>query len=642
MTDRNVLPLSRRATLGAVFAFSFAGAASARGSATTSFASCAPAGGATLDTIYAFDTAGKPIEWDYPSGTATRGGLNLAGLGLQRTGSPKNTSDPGFSNVSSLASRFLDKSGGLDWHPASLWSAQFGAKAISAVARDRNKVGATSISDAYFAFQRVGGVNPGMLQRVGDDSNFRAQMQAGRTYYAVDYHSLEALEDNDHVSDSEDHGPGQRQRYVYQPKALFVADGGHLKPVAIEIRRGRRSAIVEPGDADWEVAKFIIQNADANYHQLVSHLGKTHLYLEAFAVAAGMTLPASSHPISRLLRPHFEGTININDFATTDLINICPESEHGGVIDLNFSGTMASNVRLITEQAFGLYDAATLRRDPVLARRSANFFNQNMFPRGIAERGVGQFREERIRESDGRSSRQIDIPVLHAAPGAAGSSGLDFAYPFLEDGCRLWNAITDWVCRYVDASYASDEALRNDCELQNWAQTVSSDGHIRGFGEYRNGETLPGVIQSRAWLVQALTSLIFTASVEHTAVNFTQADFGDSLPAGIYRDYFADHSARLADYLPNEAHFKAVMNILSVLASSQYTTLGKYHENTSASKRLRSVSNHFDDRRVRASLDLFQETLDGIEADIERRGADSNGHSYAYLMPSKIPQSVNV
>tara|TARA_R110000868_G_scaffold33039_1_gene120428 strand:+ start:130856 stop:130999 length:144 start_codon:yes stop_codon:yes gene_type:complete len=43
-----------------------------------------------------------------------------------------------------------------------------------------------------------------------------------------------------------------------------------------------------------------------------------------------------------------------------------------------------------------------------------------------------------------------------------------------------------------------------------------------------------------------------------------------------------------------------------------------------------------------SALDLFQETLDGIESVIARRGADSNGHTYAYLMPSKIPQSINV
>lgn len=641
MTDRSVLPLSRRATLGTLFAFSFAGAANAASANKASLLSCA-APGAALDTIYEYDPAGKPIEWDYPSGAATRGGLSLAGLGLQKTDSLKDTSDPGFSNVSNLASRFLDKSGGLDWHPASLWSAQFGAKAIIAVARDRNKVGATSIPDAYFAFQRVGGVNPGMLERVNDDSTFRSRMQPGRSYYAVDYAALATLEDNDSVSDSENHGPGQAQRYVYQPKALFMAEGGHLKPVAIEIRRGTRSAIVEPGDADWELAKFIIQNAEANYHQMVSHLGRTHLYIEAFAVAAGMTLPVSSHPVSRLLRPHFEGTININDFATTDLINLSPQSEHGGLIDLNFAGTMASNVKLIAEEVFGLYDDATLRRDPALARRAANLFNQSLFPRGIAARGVGHLREERIREGSNRSSREIDILVLHAAPGAAGSDGLDFAYPYLEDSCRLWNAITDWVCRYVDASYASDAAVAADCELQNWAQTASGDGKIRGFGEYRNGETRSGVILSRAYLVQALSSIIFTTSVQHTAVNFTQADFNDTLPAGIYRNYFTDRDAPLADYLPNAEHFNVIMNLMSVLSASQYTTLGKYHENTSAAKRLRSVSNHFDNRRVRSSLELFQEALEGIETVIAQRGADSNGHTYAYLMPSKIPQSVNV
>jgi hypothetical protein len=86
---------------------------------------------------------------------------------------------------------------------------------------------------------------------------------------------------------------------------------------------------------------------------------------------------------------------------------------------------MASNVKLIAEEVFGLYDDATLRRDSALARRSANRFNQSLFPRRIAARGVGHCREARIREGSDRSLREIAIPVLHAARGAAGSVGLD-------------------------------------------------------------------------------------------------------------------------------------------------------------------------------------------------------------------------
>ena len=61
------------------------------------------------NTIYEYDREGKPVEWDYPSWKATVGGLNLKGLGLQKTNSEKETyfSDA-FDDTKKLANRFLN------------------------------------------------------------------------------------------------------------------------------------------------------------------------------------------------------------------------------------------------------------------------------------------------------------------------------------------------------------------------------------------------------------------------------------------------------------------------------------------------------------------------------------------------------
>lgn len=200
----------------------------------------------------------------------------------------------------------------------------------------------------------------------------------------------------------------------------------------------------------------------------------------------------------------------------------------------------------------------------------------------------------------------------------------------------------DIAGKSVEWDFPSGNPVQADCKLQAWAETVSTDGKIRGFGEFSGGKTLSGEIQSRSYLVRALTMIIFTASVQHAAVNFTQADFGDSLPAGIYRDYFSGVDVAIEDYLPNETHFKEVMNTLSIVSASQYTTLGKYHENTSAAKRLRSVKDYFKPTDVRASLKIFQAALSEIEGDIEGRVSDAHGRKYDYLLPSRIPQSANV
>jgi arachidonate 15-lipoxygenase len=631
------LPLSRRATLGGMATASAAWLDPARALASPCLAAVPDPKGAP----YEFDLLGKPIEWDYPDGNPVPGGLSLAGLGLQKSSSKKNTNDPGLEDIANLASRFLNKSEVFDWDPASDWSLQFAARGIQALNRDKSIVAANSIEDDYFAFQRLGGVNPCMLRHTTADPDFAHLIADSRNYFSVDYHMLDTLEDNDHVSSDESHGPNDIRRFNYQPKALFRSINGSLEPVAILIKRDAESELVTPKDEAWEIAKFIVQSSDMNYHQLATHLGGTHLYIEPFAVAAGIHLPRDAHPLSRLLRPHFEGMLNINDFATTDLINVCPETEHGGVFDLNFSGTMASNVKFIKEEVFGFYDLDRLRASPSLQMRVKNLFNERMFPRDIVRRGVGHFVLEPIGPVNSGGSPDGALEVLHAAPGPEGGDGLSFDYPYLEDSCRLWNSITDWVGRYVLHYYQSDAAVQGDCALQAWSSAIVRDGKINGFGEYSGNETIEGSISSRSYLVQALTAIIFTSSVQHAAVNFTQSDFGSTLPAGIYRNYFDSDSMAVADYLPNAAHFREVMDTLSILAASQYTTLGKYHENTSNSKRFRSVNQYFSSKEIRSSLKIFRSELEDIEAVILKREKSAR-FSYKYLMPSRIPQSINV
>jgi arachidonate 15-lipoxygenase len=640
MASTSRLTINRRLALGGALSLPFATSAWARDDVSLPQGACRSGTSRVIENVYEFDVGGKPLEWDYPSGKASSNGLTLKGLGLQRTRSEKKT-NTGFTDTGALADRFLNMGTYVDWHPTTLWALQFGAKAAIALDRDDAVTAATEISDEYFAFQRVGGVHPCMLERVVSDRDFNAFIRPGYDYYMVDYHALTTLQDNDSISASDEHNETQKRRFGYQPKALFVAVEGQLKPLAILIRRGNRAELVQPQGPNWQIAKFIVQNADFNYHQLVGHLGRTHLYMESLAVSTGIALPQDVHPVSKLMRPHFEGTINITDFATTDLINISPQSNNGGIFDHNFTGTMASNIQFIAEEVFGIYDRGQLSADPQLAKKVSNLFNENIFPREIANRGVGQFRSETITRNGEPTSPQIDIPVLHAYLGTNGSNGLAFSYPYLEDSCLLWNAITDWVCRYISIYYATDFDVQNDCEIQTWAHTIVNQGKILGFGEYQNGRTNEGKILTRSYLVQALSAMIFTASAQHSAVNFPQADFGPDMPAGLYHDYFGDRPGTVSDYLPNAKHFTEVMELWSVLSASQYTTLGKYHDNTSSGKKLRSVNDYFDSKAVRGSLKQFRRTLDDIEETIERRGI-VNGYRYDYLRPSLIPQSVNV
>ncbi len=187
---------------------------------------------------------------------------------------------------------------------------------------------ATTLTDSAFARMRVAGPNPVVLEGVaelpakfpvpnakfqevmGVEDSLDAAGKEGRLYIA-DYVVLASMK------------PGQVpvQKYIGAPLALFAVPraGGSraLRPVAIQCAQdpGNTNPIFYPSDGtSWELAKNWVQAADGNYHELISHLGLTHLLVEPFVVTTHRQL-APQHPLYVLLQPHFQGTIFINNSA---------------------------------------------------------------------------------------------------------------------------------------------------------------------------------------------------------------------------------------------------------------------------------------------------------------------------------------
>ena len=76
-------------------------------------------------------------------------------------------------------------------------------------------------------------------------------------------------------------------------------------------------------------------------------MGQAHLVMEAIALATVREL-AARHPVNVLLKPHFEFTMAINNFADQVLIN------PGGLVDIVFPGTLESSLQL-TEKGLSDY-----------------------------------------------------------------------------------------------------------------------------------------------------------------------------------------------------------------------------------------------------------------------------------------------
>ena len=387
-------------------------------------------------------------------------------------------------------------------------------------------------TDEYFAEMFVAGPDPTRLKRLDavpgkfplTDAHLSAvpelagqtlagALAAGRVYWA-DYEAMSALGNGSHP---------QSPKYIYAPMAAFCAPaaGGPLRPFAIQCGQepdGRQ--IYTPADGySWAVAKNCVLAAHNTYHEVLTHLGFTHLISEPILIAAVRNL-AANHPVMVLLRRHFEGTASINKLAVDLLI------QPGRAVEY----LIGSDLK--TTHAW-------------LAEHRAQFsFRGNYLPTRIAADGL-----------DG--------------------TGVLAHYPYRDDGLLVWKAIRAWTEGFVTAYYRGGDVLA-DHELQAWAAEVSTAGQIRDFG------ATPGQIGSRADLIDILTMIIWTAGPQHAAVNFPQKDHMAFLPANPLAGY-TDEPRGLghteADYLSHLPPLDVAVQqfcVMTFLGSVRHTVLGDY------------------------------------------------------------------
>jgi arachidonate 15-lipoxygenase len=416
--------------------------------------------------------------------------------------------------------------------------------------------------DRVFARQRVAGANPLVIRQVAGlddrfpvtDAQFRSVLpgdslaaagQEGRLYLA-DYRALATAQ--------EGHFRGV-PKFLSAPLALFALEktARALVPVAIQCEQqpGSDNPVFTPHDGHaWLMAKTIVQIADANVHETESHLGRTHLWIEPFPIATERQL-AANHPLRLLLRPHFEGTLAINEQAYSRLL------APAGFVDDLLGGTLQASIDLTAEAV------RTYR------------FDEAMLPAGLRARGV-------------------DDPA--AFPD----------YPYRDDALLNWNAIRGWVSAYLRTYYKSDADVAADFELASWyRELVSSEGgRISGWG--KNG-SLGGFED----LVDAATLIIFTGSVQHAAVNFPQFDlmtYMPNMPLAGFTSTPVSHGAGAQDFLdmlPPLSYARRQIVILYVLGTTHYTALGRYNAQDLCDPRVTAPMQAFQQ-----DLDAVARTID--------------------------------
>ncbi|MBE9177059.1 lipoxygenase [Oculatella sp. LEGE 06141] len=474
------------------------------------------------------------------------------------------------------------------------------------------------LSDREFGRQRIAGTNPMMVRRARETERDQIESWAYQPYavegetinlpeaaaqnrlFIVDYPQLRDLTTADL----------QVGRYVGSPQALFYRAARGLLPVLVQLEPGGKVFTPDSAPDDWMRAKLYTQTADITHHELIDHLGNTHLAMEAFAIATPRQLP-TAHPFYRLLYPHFRFLLAINTRGNQILL------ADDAAIEVLLAPTREVSVGLIN-QAY--------RRRP---------FADYALPHNIASRGLeAEFLPE---------------------------------FPYRDDAQLVWTAIANYTAAYLRRYYSSDQAVQHDPYLQAWAAELGQPLNLRSTHEFPqlphwlpadlvaqtniDVKELPdyprvpefpvlsanhaaGTLSSVQQLVDVATQIIFTCTAQHAAVNFAQFDYAGYTPNMPLSTYIKpDIAATATDMLPPREQDIKQMELTFALSGIKWGQLGN------------DDLIGFTEAGDRQVLQQFQAELQSVEQTIQQRNRqrlDRDGIDYPYLLPSQIPNSINI
>jgi arachidonate 15-lipoxygenase len=464
------------------------------------------------------------------------------------------------------------------------------------------------LSDHEFARQRLAGANPTVIRRIQATDQGLIQSLATQVYklanngnvdlikaagenrlFVADYPLLKDLQ----VTDL------QLGKYVGSPTALFYRTDQGLESILIEVEKGRVvTPAISGGEADdWLRAKLYVQTADATHHQLIAHGTYTHLAMEALAIATPRQLPYN-HPVYQLLSPHFQFLIAINHRENSIL----------SAVDNLIAPTLQTAKRLMSK-----------------AYREKSFWYYSL-----------------LNDIDLRGVESKFLP--------------DF--PYRDDSLLLWEAIAKYVTRFLQLYYPDDKAVQQDPFLQAWAEELAAPLNTRPKSDFPQVPAwlpqelvaesgivpqellayprIPGFtkIGSLQQLIDIATITIFTCGPQHAALNFSQFDYFSYVPNAPFANYSRPNTpVSLEEFLPPKDKDLLQMQLTSALSGIHWGRLGS------------SDLIQFSQKSDRQILAQFQNDLSLIESTIKGRNQQrftDSGVEYPYLLPSRIPNSINI
>ncbi|XP_038044498.1 polyunsaturated fatty acid 5-lipoxygenase-like isoform X2 [Patiria miniata] len=442
-------------------------------------------------------------------------------------------------------------------------------------------------SDIEFGLQRLIRCNPTQLklftevpEKFGVTDELVAPFLEGMTIqeaiekkklYYVDYEILLKL-------------PVKQGTPVVSPIGLFFVDKDkHLIPVALQLEQQKApdNPIFVPSDPEytWLLAKMWFNFADASYHQSATHLGLTHLAMESVAATMHYSL-SPSHPLFRLLAPHFLFLMAINSRGLALLISV------DGWVD-----------------------------------KTMNIGRDGMF------------------DLIGRAFKKWRLNVEGTLPNDLKNRGVDDTealpnYHYRDDALLIYDAMKKYVTEVVEAHYETPEMIVEDYELQEWGRLMNTPQDEGGVGV--QGVPADGKFATVEDVISTITPIMFTCSVSHGVANFSQYDdyaFPPHYPAGMRMPPPTDKSPRtekdILDNLPDKNVTVDVMTVTRLLSEKATKSLGDFE-----------VQYGFCPIAVKA-LEEFRKELKHIGIMIDERNRYRE-FPYDYCHPNEVPNAISI
>ena len=442
-------------------------------------------------------------------------------------------------------------------------------------------------TDEEFGRQMLNGSHPVMFMKCSkipekfkvDDQILEGLLPAGRTLkdeldaghiFIVDYAVVEDI-------------PCPEGRYCAAAMGLLHADEqSTLKPIAIQLHQDG-GAVWTPKDEplQWILAKMHMICADANIHEMITHLFSTHLLMEPWAVALERNIP-NYHPVFRMLKPHLQYTIAINTIGRNTLVG------PGGVSDKILSVGQGGHIGIMA--------------------KAYTFFHMY----------------------------HLDLPEMLERRGVMDDKVLPNYY-WRDDCLAIWGALKKYALSVVDAHYkGSDQAVLKDAFVQNFIKDMKFNGYYHEDPDYHG---VPDRIATLEELAHVCTCLLFQTSCMHGSVNFSQWDYYSYIPNRPLmmrqpppREKIPVDEKVLCENLPLSKD--CARSIAAVWALSQFSE----EEVFLGYPKMVTMDLPYQQK----AMEDFRKDLADIEEKQKARNEKLGKYAYPYLMPSRLPTSIAI